>query len=83
MTMPSHWFGVAASDKPFIETAFDPNVKASSNEGVNFALDMISPGKFIKGGLSLAALTLPIKHKFRNSVGKIWSQNDILSYLKK
>lgn len=83
MAMPSHWIGVATSNKPFIETAFDSNVKASSNEGVNFALDMISPGKFIKGGLSLAALTLPIKHKFRNSVGKIWSQNDILSYLKK
>lgn len=82
MTMPSHWIGVAASDKPFIETVFDPNVKASSNEAVNFALDMISPGKFVKGGLSLATLTLPFKHKLRNISGRLWSKSDINSFLK-
>lgn len=46
--MPSHLIGVATSNKPWIETIGNPEVQATSNEAVNFALDMTSPSKFTK-----------------------------------
>lgn len=46
--MPSHLIGVATSDKPWIETIGNPEVQATGNETVNFALDMLSPQNVTK-----------------------------------
>lgn len=61
LMMPSHLLGIATSDKPWVETIGNPQVKATGNELANFLLDMTSPSDYIK-----AAAFIPFIKSFKN-----------------
>lgn len=59
VTLPNHLIGAALSDKPLFEAITDPSVTATNNDLINFGIDMLSPGKFIKGFSTAAILGMP------------------------